>query len=251
MGGKRRSHVPTARLTADRPGAGSGAKKATGKAPLAAPRKPAVAAQAQLRVTARSGKTEGEADGLTITVRRIHRRDIARTWEFLKRVFRDVNRKTVEYQRPRTRRQFEEIYEEEGTHQLLFEIQERGKAQLVGYAECAQELVGDDNWINQRYFDSRDMRPLYVEELAVHPGYQGRGIGAFVMDQLEHLARVRGCTHLVLEVAQNNTQALSFYRKRNFQTLDAALFLAKKVNVAAELLPPRKVRRPGTPTTGT
>ena len=35
-----------------------------------------------------------------ITVRRLHRRDLNRAWEFLKLVFRDVNRETVESQRP-------------------------------------------------------------------------------------------------------------------------------------------------------
>jgi ribosomal protein S18 acetylase RimI-like enzyme len=87
------------------------------------------------------------------------------------------------------------------------------------------------------------MRPLFVDELAVHPSYQGRGIGGFILEQLDHLARVRGCTHLVLEVAENNEHALRFYRSRNFYRLDAAVFLAKKVLGEAELLPPRRIRR--------
>ena len=88
------------------------------------------------------------------------------------------------------------------------------------------------------------MRPLFVEELAVHPDYQGRGVGGFMLEQVEHLARVRGCTHLVLEVAENNENALRFYRTRSFYKLDAAIFLAKKVPNEAELLPPRKLKRP-------
>ena len=103
--------------------------------------------------------------------------------------------------------------------------------------------------MNERYFDKRDMRPLFVEELAVHPDYQGRGVGAFLLEQLEHLARVRGCTHLVLEVAENNTGALKFYRGRSFYRLDAAIFLAKKVPVEAELLPPRRLKRKQKPAT--
>jgi hypothetical protein len=83
--------------------------------------------------------------------------------------------------------------------------------------------------MNERYFAKHDMRPLFVEELAVHPGFQGLGIGSFLLEQLEHLARVRGCTHLVLEVAENNDNALSFYKARSFFRLDAAIFLAKKV----------------------
>jgi ribosomal protein S18 acetylase RimI-like enzyme len=183
-------------------------------------------------------------DESVMRVRRIHRRDLNRAWEFLKLVFRDVNRETVEYQRPRSKKRFLEVYEEEGVEQLLFEVSEGHKTEIVGYAECAFEITGTDNWMNERYFAKHDMRPLFVEELAVHPGYQGRGIGGFILEQLEHLARVRGCTHLVLEVAENNMRALSFYRKRSFYKLDAAIFLAKKVNAEEELLPPRKLKKP-------
>jgi len=172
-----------------------------------------------------------------IRVRRMHRRDLNRVWEFIKLVFRDVNRQTVEYQRPRNKRRFEEQYDNEGIEQLVFEVD----GEIVGYAECAFDTSGSDNWTNPRYFDSRDMRPLFVEELAAHPNYQGMGVGSFMLEQVQHLARVRGCTHLVLEVAENNRAALSFYRKRNFYKLDASLFLAQKVASEPELLPPRRL----------
>lgn len=170
-----------------------------------------------------------------IRVRRMHRRDLNRVWEFLKLVFRDVNRQTLEYQRPRSKQRFVEVYDDEGVEQLVFEV----GGEIVGYAECAYEVTGSDNWINPRFFESRDMRPLFVEELASHPSYQGRGVGTFMLEQLQHLARVRGCTHLVLEVAENNENALRFYRRRNFMKLDAAIFLAQRVPNEPELLPPR------------
>jgi ribosomal protein S18 acetylase RimI-like enzyme len=192
------------------------------------------------KTTAAKAKNDDEP---VVRVRRIHRRDLNRVWEFLKLVFREVNRETVEYQRPRSKKRFLEVYEEEGVEQLLFEAASGAKTEIVGYAECAFEITGSDNWMNERYFAKHDMRPLFVEELAVHPGYQGRGIGGFLLEQLEHLARVRGCTHLVLEVAENNMHALTFYRARSFYKLDAAIFLAKKVAAEEELLPPRKLKR--------
>jgi ribosomal protein S18 acetylase RimI-like enzyme len=176
-----------------------------------------------------------------VRVRRIHRRDLNRVWEFLKLVFRDVNRETVEYQRPRSKKRFLEVYEEEGIEQLLFVVDGGDGEDIVGYAECAFEITGGDNWMNARYFSKRDMRPLFVEELAVHPDMQGHGIGAFMLEQLEHLARVRGSSHLVLEVAENNKNALAFYRRRSFYKLDSAIFLAKRVTSEDELLPPRKL----------
>jgi ribosomal protein S18 acetylase RimI-like enzyme len=172
-----------------------------------------------------------------IEVKRIHRRDINRVWEFLKISFRDVNAETVEYQRPRSKHRFEEIYEEEGIEQLLFEVD----GEIVAYAECSYEVTGSDNWINPRYFEKRDMRPLFVDELAVHPNYNGRGVGSFVLEQLHHLARVNGLNHLVLEVAENNERALSWYKKRSFKRLDAAIFMACSVDMEPELLPPREL----------
>jgi ribosomal protein S18 acetylase RimI-like enzyme len=175
--------------------------------------------------------------GPQITVRHMQRRDIGAVWDFLKVSFRDVNAETVEYQRPRSRRRFEEVFEEEGIEQLLFEVD----SELVAYAECSYEVMGSDNWINPRYFEKRDMKPLFVEELAVHPEWHGRGVGTFVLEQLHHLARVHGLNHLVLEVAENNERALEWYKNRAFKKLDAAIFMACPVDIEDELLPPREL----------
>jgi ribosomal protein S18 acetylase RimI-like enzyme len=179
---------------------------------------------------------------IELRVRRMHRRDINKVWEFLKLVFRDVNRETVEYQRPRHKKHFLEIYEEDGIEQLVFEAKRGEKHQLVGYAEYAYEIVNSESWMNHRYFEKRGMRPLFVEEIAVHPDYHSMGVGSFMFEQIEHAARLRGCTHIVLEVAENNEEALRFYRKRNFQKLDAAIFLSRKLETGGELLGPRRLK---------
>jgi ribosomal protein S18 acetylase RimI-like enzyme len=181
-----------------------------------------------------------KAPSLVINVRHMTRRDIGRVWDFLKISFREVNAETVEFQRPRSKLRFEEIYEEEGIEQLLFEVND----EIVAYAECSYEVTGSDNWINPRYFEKRDMKPLFVDELAVHPDWSGRGVGSFAMEQLHHLARVHGLNHLVLEVAENNERALAFYKKRDFKKLDAAIFMAVEVDHEPELLPPRELPAP-------
>jgi ribosomal protein S18 acetylase RimI-like enzyme len=199
-------------------------------------------AQAMDERTPAASQQPRPASELELRVRRIHRRDLDRVWRFLKLVFRDVNRETVEYQRPRLKRHFYQIYEEAGVEQLLFEMKKNAKYELVGYAEYTYEIAGSDNWMNQRYFERRSMRPLFVEELAVHPDYHNMGIGSFMYEQIEHAAKLRGCTHIVLEVAENNEQALEFYRSRNFAKLDAAIFLARKLEQEQELLPPRRIK---------
>jgi ribosomal protein S18 acetylase RimI-like enzyme len=194
-----------------------------------------IKAAAMISLDAQDTPSEDAIIGPLIEVRRIHRRDINRVWEFLKRSFREVNSETVEYQRPRSKHRFEEIYEEEGVQQLLFEVDDA----IVAYAECTYEVTGSDNWINPRYFEKRDMRPMFIDELAVHPAWSGRGVGSFVLEQLHHLARVNGLTHLVLEVAENNEHALAWYKKRSFRKLDAAIFMACALDLEPDLLPPR------------
>jgi ribosomal protein S18 acetylase RimI-like enzyme len=191
-------------------------------------------------------KAKKKPPGPVMNVRHMTRRDINNVWEFLKVSFREVNAETVEFQRPRSKHRFEELFEEEGIEQLVFEVD----GDIVAYAECTYEVTGSDNWINPRYFEKRDMRPLFVDELAVHPDWHGRGVGSFVMEQLQHLARVHGLNHLVLEVAENNERALNWYKKRGFKKLDAAIFMAVTVDTEPELLPPRELPAPrgGDPT---
>ncbi len=213
------------------------------------PRKTAVDAAPAPSVAPKAGRRKKKAEAKPVmNVRHMNRRDIGRVWDFLKVSFRDVNAETVEYQRPRSKHRFEEIYEEEGIEQLLFEVD----GEIVAYAECSYEVTGSDNWINPRYFEKRDMRPLFIDELAVHPQWHGRGVGSFAMEQLQHLARVHGLNHLVLEVAENNERALSWYKKRQFKKLDAAIFMAAPVDIEPELLPPRELpaaRAPAPPAT--
>jgi ribosomal protein S18 acetylase RimI-like enzyme len=190
---------------------------------------------------ARGGKRKTTPPpGPLINVRHMARKDIGDVWDFLKISFRDVNAETVEYQRPRSRKRFEEIFEEEGIEQLLFLVDN----DIVAYAECSYEVTGSDNWINPRYFEKREMNPLFVDELAVHPEWHGKGVGSFVLEQLHHLARVHGLNHLVLEVAENNERALGWYKKRQFRKLDAAIFMACEVVIEPELLPPRELPQP-------
>jgi ribosomal protein S18 acetylase RimI-like enzyme len=201
------------------------AKKSSVEAEAKPPKKPA-----------RGNKKKSKAsEEPVIVVRHMQRRDINRVWDFLKISFREVNAETVEFQRPRSKHRFEEIFAEEGIDQLVFELEGR----VVAYAECSYEVLGSDNWINPRYFEKRDMRPMFVDELAVHPEMHGRGVGSFALEQLHHLARVHGLNHLVLEVAENNESALNWYKKRSFKKLDAAIFMACTVDQEDELLPPR------------
>ena len=173
-----------------------------------------------------------------INVRHMTRRDINRVWDFLKVSFRDVNAETVEYQRPRSQASLRGGLRRGGHRAAACS---RSTARSSRTPSAATRSPARDNWINPRYFEKRDMQPLFVDELAVHPEMHGRGVGSFVLEQLHHLARVHGLNHLVLEVAENNERALDWYKKRSFKKLDAAIFMACPVEIEPELLPPREL----------
>ena len=100
----------------------------------------------------------------------------------------------------------------------------------VAHVSCRFQRDADGA---ERIHERTDGNPLFVEELAVHPRMQGRGVGGFMIDQLQHLARLRGCTHLVLEVAENNRDALAGYAGRHGQRggLPGFLFFPGEVTV--------------------
>jgi len=54
-------------------------------------------------------------------------------------------------------------------------------------------------------------RAIYLNKLAVHPSQQGRGLGRWCMEQIEHLARERGCEAVRFDALTRNAPLLAFY----------------------------------------
>ena len=83
-------------------------------------------------------------------------------------------------------------------------------------------------------FSTFAARPLInVHDLAVLPGYRGRGIGRALLASVETHARQRGCVKITLEVQENNHRARSVYERAGFanvvygDTTGGSLFYAK------------------------
>ena len=67
---------------------------------------------------------------------------------------------------------------------------------IVGFA--GQMLIDDESHVNN---------------IAVDPGWQGRGLGAVLLLDLVRTALARGARHLTLEVRVGNQPALALYRR--------------------------------------
>ena len=59
----------------------------------------------------------------------------------------------------------------------------------------------------------------YVASLAVSEKERGRGVGSLLMREAESVARRWGYKQLMLEVAQQNVDAIYFYQGRKFSVI--------------------------------
>lgn len=66
----------------------------------------------------------------------------------------------------------------------------------------------------------RGSRKLRVYSLAIAAAARGKGLGARLLTRLEQEGRKRGCTSIVLEVADDNAGAIRLYEKLHYQRFD-------------------------------
>ncbi|MEF2968234.1 GNAT family N-acetyltransferase [Paenibacillus sp. M1] len=59
-------------------------------------------------------------------------------------------------------------------------------------------------------------RHVYDINIAIHPGYQRRGVGRVLMEAMKRLAAERGIRKLSLRVLASNPGAVAFYRSCGF-----------------------------------
>jgi ribosomal protein S18 acetylase RimI-like enzyme len=71
-----------------------------------------------------------------------------------------------------------------------------------------------------------DGRRGWAYHLAVDPDYQGQGVGATLMQELEKRLRARGCIKVNLLVARSNASVQRFYQRLGFES-DDVIFMQK------------------------
>lgn len=60
----------------------------------------------------------------------------------------------------------------------------------------------------------------YCGQFGVLPEYQGRGIGARMMDEVERRARARGAAELALDTAEGATRLIAWYERRGHRFVE-------------------------------
>lgn len=79
------------------------------------------------------------------------------------------------------------------------------------------------NWLDQKG------KPACIHRLAVHPKYQGKGLGKALLKFAEEKAIMNGCSSIRLDVYSANPEALGMYRRAEYKETGVITFPLRKL----------------------
>jgi ribosomal-protein-alanine N-acetyltransferase len=100
----------------------------------------------------------------------------------------------------------EAVFPQPWSHRLFVEELAQRTSRAYRAAWVGRTIVG---FAGQMFVDDES----HVNNIAVDPGWQGRGLGAVLLLDLVHTALDRGARHLTLEVRVGNEPALALYAR--------------------------------------
>ncbi len=100
----------------------------------------------------------------------------------------------------------EAVFPEPWSHRLFVEELAQRKSRAYRAAWVGPAIVG---FAGQMFIDDE----AHVNNIAVDPAWQGRGLGAVILADLVRTALARGARHLTLEVRVGNEPAIALYRR--------------------------------------
>ena len=89
-------------------------------------------------------------------------------------------------------------------------------------AESDGEIIGS-------VIGGYDGRRGLIYHLAVEASFRGKGIGSWLMDEVESRLRVKGCLKCYLLVTDDNTEVEQYYQRRGWQPMDSIHLYGKEL----------------------
>jgi diamine N-acetyltransferase len=84
-------------------------------------------------------------------------------------------------------------------------------------------MVGEEMAGFASYFLTGTAGEMKIDKLYVHPRHQRRGYGGMMIAHIREVARLRGCSRLVLAVNKRNQSAIAAYLKHGFHIAEAVV----------------------------
>lgn len=101
------------------------------------------------------------------------------------------------------------------------------KMTVIGHAEIEKRICDDKKEIFVAVCDNeivgtvtiklKDESNIHIQSMAVKPKYQGKGIGMKILEEIDKIARKRGCKTMSLECFYPLKKAISLYEKCGFR----------------------------------
>ena len=86
---------------------------------------------------------------------------------------------------------------------------------------CGDEIVA---MACGRIMTYLDFKELWVDELSVHPGYQGNGLGGKMLEYIRQQLKEEGIRNMVL-TTERGYPSVKFYEKNGFKQEDRIVFM--------------------------
>ncbi len=74
-----------------------------------------------------------------------------------------------------------------------------------------------------------DHKRLFIDDIYIDPSFRKKGIGKFLMKELESICKSQGFKHMDLNVWNFNTEAINFYKKTGMKEI--IIRMEKKINL--------------------
>jgi ribosomal-protein-alanine N-acetyltransferase len=100
----------------------------------------------------------------------------------------------------------EAVFPQPWSHRLFVEELSQRTSRAYRAAWVGRTIVG---FAGQMFIDDES----HVNNIAVDPSWQGRGLGAVILADLVRTALARGARHLTLEVRVGNEPAIALYQR--------------------------------------
>lgn len=84
-------------------------------------------------------------------------------------------------------------------------------------------MVGEEMAGFASYFLAGTAGEMKIDKLYVHPRHQRHGYGGMMIAHIREVARLRGCSRLVLAVNKRNQSAIAAYLKHGFHIAEAVV----------------------------
>jgi ribosomal protein S18 acetylase RimI-like enzyme len=81
-------------------------------------------------------------------------------------------------------------------------------------------IAEEDGQIIGTVIGGYDGRRGLLYHLAVATSFRGRGVGSRLMDEIESRLRAKGCIRCYLMVLADNDEAMRYYEKHGWETMD-------------------------------